>query len=73
MMVTVNGVTVNGDHISLMTTEPSTYFSFLKCLSQTNLVSGSTDPTDRVFAESRKNIKNGPKFLYVCKKSELIA
>ena len=29
IMVTV---IVNGDHISLMTTEPSTFMSFLKCL-----------------------------------------
>ena len=32
---------------------------------QTNLISGSTDPTDPVFAESRKNIKNGPK-IFIC-------
>ena len=41
-------------------------------LGQTNLISGSTDPTDPVFAESRKKWKMAQKFLYACKK-KLIA
>ena len=36
---------------------------------QTNLISGSTDPTDPVFAERRKKIKNGPKIFVCMKKS----
>ena len=36
-------------------------FSIL-ILGQTNLISGSTDPTDPVFAESKKNKKRPKKF-----------
>ena len=38
---------------------------FSSQLGQANLISGSTDPTDPVFAESRKKIKNGPK-IFIC-------
>ena len=42
----------------------------LRDLGQTNLISRSTDPTDPVFAESKKKNKKRPKkFLYACKKS----
>ena len=41
-------------------------FQLLFLLGQTNLISGSTDPTDPVFAESRKKIKNGPK-TFICR------
>ena len=38
-------------------------------LGQINLVFGSTDPTDSVFTERRKKIKNGPKILIHVKKN----
>ena len=42
---------------------------FSSQLGQANLISGSTDPTDPVFGESRKKKKTAQKFLYACKKS----
>ena len=37
---------------------------------QTNSISGSMDPTDPVFVESRKkNLKTAQDFLYACKKN----